>query len=233
MFAFIYLASQSPRRQALLSQLGVCFTPLLASMNENVDALEIPLPIETAYLYVELVARAKVMAAQLRWQNRVNQGENLPWAPILCADTTVSLGASETEKIPLHSSFTAGEIIGKPQDTGDAQRILEMLSGKEHRVLTAVCVMAQPEIAICSVVQTSRVRFANLDKATIEAYIASGEPLGKAGAYGIQGLGGALIESIAGSYSGIMGLPLYETAQLLIQAKVCFALNHNLINSYE
>ncbi len=216
MFAFIYLASQSPRRQELLTQLGVRFVPLLASSNENVEALEIPLPHETAYAYVERVTQAKIRAAQLRWQSRVHQGENLPWAPILCADTTVS--------------HDAVEIIGKPQDTYDAQRILEMLSGKEHRVLTAVCVLAAPDQAPNCLIQTSQVRFAKLDKATIDAYIASDEPFGKAGAYGIQGLGGALIESLAGSYSGIMGLPLYETAQLLTQAKVSFALNYTNTN---
>jgi len=230
MFAYIYLASQSPRRQELLTQLGVRFIPLLASSDENAEALEVPVPNETADKYVERVTQAKIGAAQLRWQNRVNQGENLPWAPILCADTTVSLGTSETDKSPQTSSLTTGEIIGKPQDAHDAQRILAMLSGKEHRVLTAVCILAAPDQAASCLIQTSWVRFAKLDKATIQAYIASGEPLGKAGAYGIQGLGGALIESITGSYSGIMGLPLYETAQLLTQAKVSFALNHTNTN---
>ncbi len=230
MFAFIYLASQSPRRQELLTQLGVRFVPLLASSNENVESLEIPLPHETAYAYVERVTQAKMRAAQLRWKNRMQQGENLPWAPILCADTTVSLGSSGADKSSQNTALTAGEIIGKPQDARDAQGILEMLSAKEHQVLTAVCVLAAPDQAPSCVIQTSHVRFANLDKATIESYIASGEPLGKAGAYGIQGLGGALIESITGSYSGIMGLPLYETAQLLTQAKVSFALNHTNTN---
>jgi septum formation protein len=230
MFAYIYLASQSPRRQELLTQLGVRCIPLLASSDENVEALEVPLPDETADQYVERVTRAKIRAAQFRWQNRANQGENLPWAPILCADTTVSLGTSDADTSLQNISLTAGEIIGKPQDAHDAQRILEMLSGKEHRVLTAVCILPTPNQAASCLIQTSRVRFAKLDKATIQAYIASGEPLGKAGAYGIQGLGGALIESIAGSYSGIMGLPLYETAQLLTQAKVSFALNHTNTN---
>jgi len=210
--------------------LGMRFIPLLASSAENVEALEVPLPNETADKYVERVTQAKIGAAQLRWQNRVNQGENLPWAPILCADTTVSLGTSERDKSPQTSSLTTGEIIGKPQDAHDAQRILAMLSGKEHRVLTAVCILAAPDQAASCLIQTSWVRFAKLDKTTIQAYIASGEPLGKAGAYGIQGLGGALIESITGSYSGIMGLPLYETAQLLTQAKVSFALNHTNTN---
>ena len=226
MFTFIYLASQSPRRQELLTQLGVRFIPLLASSDENVEALEIPLSDETADQYVERVTQVKIRAAQLRWQNRVSQGENLPWAPILCADTTVSLGSGDTDKSQHTNLLTVAEIIGKPQDAHDAERILEMLSGKEHRVLTAVCVLVAPDQAASCLIQTSQVRFAKLDKAIIQAYIVSGEPLGKAGAYGIQGLGGALIESIAGSYSGIMGLPLYETAQLLTQAKVSFALNH-------
>ena len=114
----------------------------------------------------------------------------------------------------------AGEILGKPIDADDAARILAMLSGKVHEVLTAVAITANPNEQAISLVQVSEVQFAVLSQEQIEAYIASGEPFGKAGAYGIQGLASAFIPSIQGSYSGIMGLPVYETAQLLDRARV-------------
>jgi septum formation protein len=133
----------------------------------------------------------------------------LPWAPILCADTTVSLSNSAT-----------GEILGKPLDAADAARILAMLSGKTHQVLTAVALTITPHDQPICLVQVSEVQFANLSSDQINTYIASGESFGKAGAYGIQGLGGTFIPSIQGSYSGIMGLPLFETTQLLDRAQV-------------
>ncbi|MCX7237315.1 MAG: Maf family protein [Polynucleobacter sp.] len=196
---FIYLASQSPRRQELLKQIGVRFEMLLPSADEDSEGIEEPLPEEKARVYVERVTLAKSAAALSRWQK-----SNLPWAPILCADTTVSLPNSPD-----------GEILGKPGDAADAMRILNMLSGKVHEVLTAVAVTVAPTEIPKILVQVSRVQFAELSQKQIEAYIASGEPFGKAGAYGIQGLGGAFIPSIQGSYSGIMGLPIYETQQLL------------------
>ena len=202
--SFIYLASQSPRRQELLKQLGVQFEMLLPSPEEDSESIEIPLPHEKARDYVERVILAKSTAALQRWKVR-----ELPWAPILCADTTVSL-----------PDDPAGEILGKPADVLDAVRILTMLSGKVHEVLTAVAITPAPEIKPLCIVQVSKVQFAALSEQDIATYIASGEPFGKAGAYGIQGLGGSLIPSIEGSYSGIMGLPLYETRELLNRAKV-------------
>ena len=202
--SFIYLASQSPRRQELLKQLGVQFEMLLPSPEEDSESIEIPLPHEKARDYVERVTLAKSTAALQRWKER-----ELPWAPILCADTTVSL-----------PDDPAGEILGKPADALDADRILTMLSGKVHEVLTAVAITPAPEIKPLCIVQVSKVQFAALSEQDIATYIASGEPFGKAGAYGIQGLGGSLIPSIEGSYSGIMGLPLYETRELLNRAKV-------------
>ena len=199
MSPFIYLASQSPRRQELLKQIGVQFEMLLPAPGEDSESIEIPLPQEKARAYVERVTLAKSAAALSRWQK-----SNLPWAPILCADTTVSLPNSPD-----------GEILGKPSDAADAARILNMLSGKAHEVLTAVAITPTPTEVSKILVQISLVQFANLSPEQIDAYIASGEPFGKAGAYGIQGLGGAFIPSIQGSYSGIMGLPIYETQQLL------------------
>ena len=199
MSPFIYLASQSPRRQELLKQIGARFEMLLPTPDEDSEGIEIPLPHENARAYVERVTLAKSAAALARWQK-----SNLPWAPILCADTTVSLPNSPD-----------GEILGKPVDAVDAARILNMLSGKAHEVLTAVAITATPTQKPTVLVQVSQVQFAELSPEQINAYIASGEPFGKAGAYGIQGLGGAFIPSIQGSYSGIMGLPLYETQRLL------------------
>lgn len=202
--AFIYLASQSPRRQELLKQIGIQFEMLLPDANEDSESLEIPIPYEKARTYVERVTLAKSVVALARWKKR-----NLPWAPILCADTTVSLP----------DSFE-GEILGKPSNPAQAMHILNMLSGKTHEVLTSVAITPNPDEAPIHVTQISDVQFAPLSKVQIEAYVASGEPFGKAGAYGIQGLGGAFISSIRGSYSGIMGLPVYETAQLLNRARV-------------
>jgi septum formation protein len=204
MFSYIYLASQSPRRQELLKQIGVQFEMLIAAPGEDTETLEIPLPQEKARDYVQRVTFAKSAIALARWQK-----SGKPWAPILCADTTVS--------VPDNSD---GEILGKPSDAADAARILEMLSGKTHEVLTAVALMVDPKSNPLCLLQVSQVEFAHLTPEQIAGYIQSGEPFGKAGAYGIQGLGGALIPSIKGSYSGIMGLPVYEVTQLLDFAKV-------------
>ncbi|MBU3637459.1 nucleoside triphosphate pyrophosphatase [Polynucleobacter sp. es-MAR-4] len=204
MFSYIYLASQSPRRQELLKQIGVQFEMLIAAPGEDTETLEAPLPHERARDYVERVTFAKSAVALARWQN-----SGKPWAPILCADTTVSLPGS-----------SAGEILGKPNDAADAERILKMLSGKVHEVLTAVVLTIDPKTNPLCLVQVSEVEFAHLTQTQIDNYIQSGEPFGKAGAYGIQGLGGAFIPSIKGSYSGIMGLPIFEVNQLLDFAKV-------------
>lgn len=204
MYSCIYLASQSPRRQELLKQIGIQFEMLVAPAGEDTEGIETPLPKEKARAYVERVTFIKSAIALQRWQ-----ASGKPWAPILCADTTVSL--------PNHID---GEILGKPSDAQDAVRILEMLSGKVHEVLTAVVLTIDPKSNPLCLVQVSEVQFVHLSKEQIASYIASGEPFGKAGAYGIQGLGGAFIPSIKGSYSGIMGLPVYEVSQLLDFAKV-------------
>ena len=204
MFSYIYLASQSPRRQELLKQMGVQFEMLVAAPGEDTETLETPLLNEKARDYVQRVVLAKSAVALARWQK-----SGKPWAPILCADTTVSL--------PNHLH---GEILGKPIHAADATRILEMLSGKVHEVLTAVVLMVDPETKPLCLVQVSEVEFAHLTTEQIASYIHSGEPFGKAGAYGIQGLGGTFIPSIKGSYSGIMGLPIYEVNQLFDFAKV-------------
>lgn len=204
MFSYIYLASQSPRRQELLKQIGVQFEMLIAAPGEDTETLEEPLPNEKARQYVERVTFAKSGIALARWQN-----SGKPWAPILCADTTVSVPGNP-----------AGEILGKPNDAADAERILKMLSGQVHEVLTAVVLIIDPKTNPLYLVQVSKVEFAHLTQAQIDGYIQSGEPFGKAGAYGIQGLGGAFIPSIKGSYSGIMGLPIFEVNQLLDFAKV-------------
>ena len=190
---FIYLASQSPRRAQLLGQLGVQHALLLADAGEDAEALEAVLPNEAPASYVQRVTALKLDAAVARLARR-----GLADAPVLCADTTVALGRT---------------ILGKPEDAGDAERMLALLSGTTHRVLTAVALQhgTQRHAAL----SVSRVRFAAVTRAQIARYAASGEPLGKAGAYAIQGAAAAFIEHISGSYSGIMGLPMFETAQLL------------------
>ena len=191
----VYLASQSPRRSQLLEQLGVRHTLLLPSADEDAEALEVVLPGEAPADYVQRVTRLKLEAAL---QRRVARG--LPDAPVLCADTTVALGRS---------------ILGKPQDAEDASRMLARLSGRSHRVLTAVALGQGTRMV--QALSVSQVRFAVMDAHDIETYVASGEPMGKAGAYAVQGLAAAHIARISGSYSGIMGLPLFETAHALRQ----------------
>jgi septum formation protein len=203
-YPFIYLASLSPRRQELLKQIGVRFEMLIPRAGEDSESIETPLPNEKARAYVERVTLAKSTAALVRWEK-----SGLAWAPILCADTTVSLPNSDQ-----------GEILGKPADALDAERILRMLSGKSHEVLTAVALTINPNEAPIHLVQISEVRFAEFTDAQIQSYIETKEPFGKAGAYGIQGGASAFIPEIKGSYSGIMGLPLYETALLLDRAQV-------------
>jgi septum formation protein len=214
MYSFLYLASQSPRRQELLTQLGVRFELLLPNGDENAEAIEAPLPNENARAYVQRVTLAKCDAALQRWTKR-----GLPWAPILCADTTVSLPNNDT-----------AQILGKPADAADAARILRLLSGQTHEVLTAITLLPTRSEKPISLVQVSEVKFMALSDVLIKAYIASQEPYGKAGAYGIQGLGSAFIRRINGSYSGIMGLPLFEMATLLQQAGVSFTLTPEIAN---
>jgi septum formation protein len=196
--SFVYLASQSPRRRQLLEQIGVRHELLLAAADEDVEALEAVRSGELPADYVERVTRAKLKAAVARRATR-----RLPTAPIVCADTTVALGRL---------------ILGKPVDADDAVRILTLLAGRTHRVVTAVAVAAHGRVRVA--VNTSRVRFAPLAQGRIERYVASGEPFGKAGAYAIQSAAAAWVERIEGSYTGIMGLPLHETAALLEWAGV-------------
>lgn len=215
MHSFIYLASQSPRRQELLTQIGVQFELLLANSNEDAESLEIQLTDEPALAYVKRVTLAKLTAAKQRLHAR-----GLPFAPILCADTTVALTLDD-------SKSTKEIILGKPTDHPDAKRILQLLSGKTHQVHTAVAVMRNPQINDDEprlLVSSSQVTFKSLTDEEINAYISTNEPMGKAGAYGIQGIGGCLISSISGSFSGIMGLPLYETSQLMHETGVQFSL---------
>ena len=199
---FIYLASQSPRRRQLLDQLGVRHELLLphaaGDEAEDAEGLEAVQPGESPSAYVQRVTALKLDAAVARHARR-----GLPAAPILCADTTVALDE---------------RIYGKPVDARDAARMLAELAGREHQVLSAVALQAGARrLAALSV---SRVRFAAMTPAQIAAYLASGEPMGKAGAYGIQGPVAQYVENLNGSYTGIMGLPLFETARLLRAAGV-------------
>lgn len=190
---FIYLASQSPRRSQLLDQMGVAHKLLLASPDEDAESLEALHGAEAPARYVERVTGLKLDAAVQRLKR-----QGLPAAPVLCADTTVCLGR---------------QILGKPSDEADALSMLERLAGQSHRVLTAVAVQkGGKRVAALS---ESWVRFAPMSKAQIRTYVATGESMGKAGAYGVQGRAAAHIAQIRGSYSGIMGLPIFETAALL------------------
>ena len=189
----LYLASQSSRRQELLRQFGIAFELLIGDANEDSEALEAVQARESSRHYVQRVAVLKAGAATLRLKQR-----GLPHAPILAADTTVALGR---------------RILGKPADARDATDMLAALSGRVHRVLTAVAVTDGKRLELA--LSESRVRFRSLDRSEIDAYIAHGEPFGKAGAYAIQGRGAAFVSHISGSHSGIVGLPMFETAALL------------------
>jgi septum formation protein len=188
----LYLASQSPRRRELLEQMGVAFSVV------NVDVPEQRAIGESPQDYVHRVARDKARAglSQLSADARAR-------AVVLGSDTEVVLD---------------GEVFGKPRDAADAAIMLHRLSGRTHEVISAVwLVSAEREQGdVC----VSRVRFAGLDEAAITAYVVSGEPFGKAGAYAIQGRGASLIEHLEGSYSGVMGLPLFETTRLLKNFRV-------------
>ncbi|MGE5491172.1 MAG: Maf family protein [Actinomycetota bacterium] len=191
----IYLASRSPRRRELLHQIGVSFDTIFFRTGQRADAEvdETPLPGEEALAYVERVARAK---AEHGW-NLVAMRRLIP-QPVLSADTTLEMD---------------GRIIGKPVDEADAQAILRSLSGHTHRVLTGVAMHFQGRTEY--VLSASEVRFRELDEEEIRHYVMTGEPMDKAGAYGIQGRAGIFVEHLAGSYTGVMGLPVCETAQLL------------------
>lgn len=194
---FLYLASQSPRRRQLLAQIGVAHQLLLPDPDEDAETLEATRPGEAADAYCRRVTLAKLEAARLRLLRR-----GLPAAPLLCADTTVVLDEA---------------ILGKPADDTEAAQMLQRLSGRSHRVLTAVAVLEAPHPAFqprC-LLQASSVSFRPLAPDEIVRYVAGGESHGKAGAYAIQSHAAAWIRHLEGSYSGVMGLPLYETAELL------------------
>lgn len=191
----LYLASRSPRRRELLTQMGVAFDTLIfrAGLRCDPQVDESVHADETALDYVERVARAKAdHGIDLLAERR------LPMRPILAADTTLEF---------------AGEIIGKPVDDADATAILQHLSGQTHRVLTGVAVSHEGRTEY--VVSVSEVRFRKIDDEEIRHYVRSGEPMDKAGAYGIQGRAGLFVEHLAGSYTGVMGLPVCETGELL------------------
>jgi septum formation protein len=202
---FVYLASQSPRRLQLLEQWGVRCELLLADDEEDPESLEAVLPGEAPTAYVQRVTALKLVAALDRLRRRA-----LPPAPVLWADTTVALGR---------------RILGKPQDAAEARAMLGDLSGREHRVLTAVAVgklagRGGRDSRSWSALSVSRVRFDALTPPQIRRYVATGEPMGKAGAYAIQGQAALWATQMHGSYSGIMGLPAHETAQVLAAAGI-------------
>ena len=197
---FVYLASQSPRRQQLLDQLGVKHRLLLPLNDEDAEALEVHHLGESPADYVQRVTDLKLQAALKRLRRL-----GWPKAPVLCADTTVALGR---------------RILGKPESAADAAQMLARLSGRQHRVLTAVAVgSGRVRHAALSV---SQVHFTELKPAQIRAYVATGEPMGKAGSYAIQSQAAQWISRISGSYSGIMGLPLFEVGVLLRRIGVRF-----------
>jgi septum formation protein len=191
----IYLASQSPRRRELLKQVGIHFELLLlrSSPGRSVDVDETPHPGELPEDYVRRVCQAKAEGGYSALRMR-----NLPPFPVLAADTTVALD---------------GKIFGKPESAEHAGEMLRALSGTEHQVLTAVAIAMGDHVE--QVVSASTVRFAPLSDERINAYLRTREYADKAGGYAIQGHAGAFVEHISGSYSGVMGLPLFETVELL------------------
>ncbi|KVN04911.1 Maf family protein [Burkholderia stagnalis] len=202
LFPILYLASQSPRRQELLQQIGVRFELLLPRPDEDAEALEAERPGETADDYVLRVTVAKAEAARARLA-----ASGKPAAPLLVADTTVTID---------------GTILGKPADPADALAMLTRLAGREHEVLTAVAVIDAGGALLPPALSRSSVRFSAAPRDAFARYVETGEPFGKAGAYAIQGRAAEFVEQIAGSHSGIMGLPLFETAALLRAARVDF-----------
>lgn len=196
----IYLASKSPRRRELLHQINIQFDLLLLrdAAPRGPDVTEIAFPGELPEAYVSRVTQEK---ADMGW--KVMQMRKLPSRPILAADTSVIVDQ---------------HILGKPANHQEAMHMLSLLSGRSHQVLT--CLAVRHSNGMNSITQTSEVTFANLDLAQMKAYCDSNEPYDKAGGYGIQGAAARFISHITGSYSGIMGLPLFETCQLLRQAGI-------------
>ena len=192
---YIYLASQSPRRRDLLKQIGVRFQIMLLRVDQRriPDVDESPLANETAPDYVQRICRAKALAA---WETLLLR--NMPHAPVLVADTAIALD---------------NKVIGKPRDRKDAAAILRSLSGRKHQVFTAVAVILDERIELR--LSMTEVTFAELSDERIQHYLLDNEAHDKAGAYAIQGIAGAFVQRIEGSYSGVVGLPLHETVELL------------------
>ena len=190
----LYLASRSPRRRELLHQIGIDFDTVVFrdGMRADLETDETPLVNEDPVLYVVRIARAKALHGL-----KIVEERRLPMRPVLSADTTLEF---------------EGEIIGKPTDMADATRILKGLSGQTHRVLTGVAINHLGHIEY--LLSTSEVRFRVIDDEEIRHYVMSGEPMDKAGAYGIQGRAGMFVAHLAGSYTGVMGLPVCETGEL-------------------
>lgn len=187
---FVYLASASPRRRQLLAQIGIPFRVLEVEIDESIVPGEAPLA------YVSRLAEAKAAAGR---RHRLAAGP----APVLAADTAVVID---------------GEILGKPKDAADAERMLRLLSGRTHEVLTAVALASAGRVDRC--VSRSEVRFRAITAAEARDYWGTGEPKDKAGAYAVQGFGAVFVADLRGSYSGVMGLPLYETAEFLRAAGI-------------
>lgn len=191
----IYLASRSPRRREILTQLGIRFDPLSlrAGTRSDPEVDETPHPGEDPLVYVERITRAKAAFGG----SLVTSRDLLP-QPVLVADTTVAF---------------EGDILGKPASEADAAATLRRLSGNTHLVHTGVAVSYEDRVEYLT--NTSEVRFRTLDDEEISHYVKSGEPMDKAGSYGIQGRAGIFVEHLSGSYTGVMGLPVFETAELL------------------
>ena len=191
----LYLASRSPRRRELLHQIGIDFDTVVFrdGMRADLETDETALINEDPVVYVERIARSKAMHGL-----KIVEERRLPMRPVLAADTTLEFD---------------GEIIGKPVDMADATQILKRLSGRTHRVLTGVAINHLGRIEY--VLSTSEVRFRAIDDEEIRHYVMSGEPMDKAGAYGIQGRAGLFVEHLTGSFTGVMGLPVCETGELL------------------
>ena len=189
----IWLASKSPRRAELLTQMGVRFELLLPDDPVAAEALEAPRPNEAPDKYVVRVTLAKLAMAREKQQN-----QQLEQRPILVADTTVAIGS---------------HMLGKPENDAHCAEMMRALSGRRHRVLTAIAVARASQVK--HKLQVSRVTFSRISSQQIQDYVHLGDGMDKAGGYGIQGAAARFIRHIDGSYSGIMGLPIYETAQLL------------------
>ncbi|MEX3583396.1 MAG: nucleoside triphosphate pyrophosphatase [Burkholderia sp.] len=200
-YPFVYLASQNPRRQGLLRQIGVAFE-LLPRPDEDAEALEAELAGESADDYVVRVCAAKAGAARVRLVTSA-----LPAAPVLVADTTVTID---------------GKILGKPASADEALAMLARLASRKHEVLTALAVVDAEGKPLMPALSRSVVQFTAVGAEALALYVTSGEPFGKAGAYAIQCRSAEFVARIDSSHSGIMGLPLFETAALLRAARVAF-----------